>query len=103
MKVNGLKKNSFEVVLFVKHINNGFNLCKVKSNIIEPKNLISLFLNFIRAFFFNFRIVSDFYKLEKKTYTSNKLILKRIILNLHIINEKKNRLVAFWFCFSCSW
>ena len=50
-KINGLKKNSFEVVLFVKHINNGFNLCKVKSNIIEPKNLISLFLNFIRAFF----------------------------------------------------
>jgi len=96
-KINGLKKNSFEVVLFVKHINNGFNLCKVKSNIIEPKNLISLFLNFIRAFFFNFRIVSDFYKLEKKTYTSNKLILKRIILNLHIINEKKIDWLHFGF------
>ena len=29
-KIKGLQKHGFEVVLFVNHTNNGFNLCKVK-------------------------------------------------------------------------
>jgi colanic acid/amylovoran biosynthesis glycosyltransferase len=96
-KIKGLQKHGFEVVLFVNHTNNGFNLCKVKLNTIESKNIIYIFLNFIKACLFNFRVVSNFYKLEKISNRSKKLIIKKIILNLHIINEKKIDWLHFGF------
>ena len=96
-KIKGLQKHGFEVVLFVNHTNNGFNLCKVKLNTMESKNIIRIFLNFIKACLFNFRVVSNFYKLEKISNRSKKLIIKKIILNLHIINEKKIDWLHFGF------
>ena len=96
-KIKGLQKHGFEVVLFVNHTNNGFNLCKVKLNTIESKNIIYILLNFIKACLFNFRVVSNFYKLEKISNRSKKLIIKKIILNLHIINEKKIDWLHFGF------
>tara|TARA_B110000090_G_scaffold119267_1_gene132723 strand:- start:515 stop:1678 length:1164 start_codon:yes stop_codon:yes gene_type:complete len=96
-KIKGLQKHGFEVVLFVNHTNNGFNLCKVKLNTIESKNIIYILLNFIKACLFNFRVVSNFYKLEKISNKSKKLIIKKIILNLHIINEKKIDWLHFGF------
>ena len=96
-KIKGLQKHGFEVVLFVNQTNNGFNLCKVKLNTIESKNIIYILLNFIKACLFNFRVVSNFYKLEKISNRSKKLIIKKIILNLHIINEKKIDWLHFGF------
>ena len=96
-KIKGLQKHGFEVVLFVNHTNTGFNLCKVKLNTIESKNIIYILLNFIKACLFNFRVVSNFYKLEKISNRSKKLIIKKIILNLHIINEKKIDWLHFGF------
>jgi len=96
-KIKGLQKYGFEVVLFVNHTNNAFNLCKVKLNTIESKNIIYILLNFIKACLFNFIVVRNFYKLEKISNRSKKLIIKKIILNLHIINEKKIDWLHFGF------
>ena len=42
-------------------------------------------------------MLENFYKLEKISNRSKKLIIKKIILNLHIINEKKTDWLHFGF------
>lgn len=96
-KIEGLQKCGFEVVLFVGYGNKNFNLCKVKSSAIQPNNLIRIFLRLFKVVVFRAKIVYKFYRLERKQKVPVGLIAKKIIQNLHVLNEKNLNWLHFGF------
>ncbi len=90
-KINGLKKNGFEVILFVQTPQKGFSLCKVSQSpriFTNPVfQLFSSVYEFVRLIP-HFKKVFHFFKEEKKEGTSIIHIYKKIYLNAHILKHK---------------
>ena len=85
-KIKGLQKHGFEVVLFVKQTNNGFNFCNIKK---APN--INGFCILKSIFGFLFLVLRKpltlwkFIVFEKKSNVSFSKIFKKIFINQHIL------------------
>ena len=97
-KIKGLQKNGFEVVLFVGSSDKYFNLCPVKPQVqFRSFHLILTIFNFIVFCFLKLSTVLKFVSLERKDGVSFTNIVKKIILNQHILQESNLDWLHFGF------
>ena len=97
-KIKGLQKNGFEVVLFVNSCDEDFNLCPVKQQVqFRSFHLILVILKFVVFFLLKLSTVLKFASLERKDGVSLTNILKKIILNQHILQESNLDWLHFGF------
>jgi len=97
-KIKGLQKNGFEVVLFVGSSDKYFNLCPVKPQVqFRSFHLILTIFNFIVFCFLKLSTVLKFVSLERKDEVSFTNIVKKIILNQHILQESNLDWLHFGF------
>ena len=97
-KIKGLQKNNFDVVLFTDSNCKEFNLCEIRSNFFASKKYFSLTFEVLKLFFLKLKLIIRFYKMEKKQKISTLKIIKKILLNHHIFNEKDVDWLHFGFC-----
>lgn len=97
-KIKGLQKNNFEVVLFTESNCEEFNLCEVRSNFVASKKYFSLAYEVLKLFFLKPKLIVRFYRLERIQKIPTLIIIKKILLNHHILNENNVDWFHFGFC-----
>ena len=97
-KIKGLQKNGFEVVLFVNSKDTHYDLFTVKEQV-QFKTFFILvdFLKSLRLLFTELSSILKFIFLERKDNVSFKIILKKLILNQHILQESNVDWLHFGF------
>ena len=94
-KIKGLQKNGFEVVLFVNSKDTHFDLCTVKEQV--QFRSFFIFLKSLGLIFTKLSTLLKFISLERKQNVSFKRILKKLILNQHILQESNVDWLHFGF------
>jgi colanic acid/amylovoran biosynthesis glycosyltransferase len=97
-KIKGLQKKGFEVVLIVGRQQSNFNLCPV---LVQPKiNSFYFIITLLKTLWFciaSYRVLKRFIQLERGSGSTSKSILKKIIVNLHILKIRKLDWLHFGF------
>lgn len=97
-KIKGLQSNGHDVTLFVAQKTTDFSLCAVK---VQPKvnglNVIVSFLRFCSLFIFNFSEIKTFFLLEIKDETPFLKMIKKGMLNQHVLKTKNLDWLHFGF------
>jgi colanic acid/amylovoran biosynthesis glycosyltransferase len=97
-KIKGLQKKGFEVVLIVGKHQSNFNFCPV---LVQPKiNTFYFIITLLKTFWFSITscsVLKRFIQLERRSGNSRKSILKKIIVNLHILKIRKLDWLHFGF------
>jgi len=97
-KIEGLQKNGFEVVLFVNSKDTHFDLCTVKEQVqYRSFFILEFFLKSLGLLLTKLSILLKFISLERKRNVSFKRILKKLILNQHILQESNVDWLHFGF------
>lgn len=97
-KIEGLQKNGFEVVLFVNSKDTHFDLCTVKEQVqYRSFFIVVFFLKSLGLLLTKLSILLKFIFLERKRNVSFKRILKKLILNQHILQESNVDWLHFGF------
>jgi len=97
-KIEGLQKNGFEVVLFVNSKDTHFDLCTVKKQVqYRSFFILEFFLKSLGLLLTKLSILLKFISLERKRNVSFKRILKKLILNQHILQESNVDWLHFGF------
>jgi colanic acid/amylovoran biosynthesis glycosyltransferase len=97
-KIEGLQKNGFEVVLFVNSKNTHFDLCTVKEQVqYRSFFILEFFLKSLGLLLTKLSTLLKFISLERKCNVSFKRILKKLILNQHILQESNVDWLHFGF------
>jgi len=97
-KIKGLQKNGFEVVLFVNSKDTHFDLCTVKEQVqFRSFFIVVLFLKSLGLLLTKLSTLLKFISLETKQNVSFKRILKKLILNQHILQESNVDWLHFGF------
>ena len=97
-KIEGLQKNGFEVVLFVNLKDTHFDLCTVKEQVqYRSFFILEFFLKSLGLLLTKLSILLKFISLERKRNVSFKRILKKLILNQHILQESNVDWLHFGF------
>ena len=97
-KIEGLQKNGFEVVLFVNSKNTHFDLCTVKEQVqYRSFFILEFFLKSLGLLLTKLSTLLKFISLERKRNVSFKRILKKLILNQHILQESNVDWLHFGF------
>jgi len=97
-KIEGLQKNGFEVVLFVNSKDTHFDLCTVKEQVqYRSFFIVVFFLKSLGLLLTKLSILLKFISLERKRNVSFKRILKKLILNQHILQESNVDWLHFGF------
>ena len=94
-KIKGLQKNGFEVVLFVNSKDTHFDLCTVKEQV--QFRSFFIFLKSLGLILTKLSTLLKFISLERKQNVSFKRILKKLILNQHILQESNVGWLHFGF------
>jgi colanic acid/amylovoran biosynthesis glycosyltransferase len=94
-KIKGLQKNGFEVVLFVNSKDTHFDLCTVKEQV--QFRSFFIFLKSLGLILTKLSTLLKFISLERKQNVSFKRILKKLILNQHILQESNVDWLHFGF------
>jgi len=94
-KIKGLQKNGFEVVLFVNSKDTHFDLCTVKEQV--QFRSFFIFLKSLGLILTKLSTLLKFISLETKQNVSFKRILKKLILNQHILQESNVDWLHFGF------
>lgn len=94
-KIKGLQKNGFEVVLFVNSKDTHFDLCTVKEQV--QFRSFFFFLKSLGLILTKLSTLLKFISLERKQNVSFKRILKKLILNQHILQESNVDWLHFGF------
>lgn len=94
-KIEGLQKNGFEVVLFVNSKDTHFDLCTVKEQV--QFRSFFIFLKSLGLILTKLSTLLKFISLETKQNVSFKRILKKLILNQHILQESNVDWLHFGF------
>lgn len=85
-KIKGLQKHGFEVVLFVKQTNNGFNFCNIKkAPNINGFGILKSIFGFLFLVLRKPLTLWKFIVFEKKSNVSFSKIFKKIFINQHIL------------------
>ena len=97
-KIEGLQKNGFEVVLFVNSKDTHFDLCTVKEQVqFRSFFIVLFFLKSLGLLLIKLSTLLKFISLERKSNVSFKSILKKLILNQHILQESNLDWLHFGF------
>ena len=97
-KIKGLQQQGYEVVLFVNKKDASFDLCEVLvQQKMALKHLLTLSLNLFVLMLFRSSTLFHFIIEEKKDGTSFKEIIKKVIISLHILQEKNIDWLHFGF------
>ena len=97
-KIKGLQKNGFEVVLFVNSKDTHFDLCTVKEQVqFKSFFIVMFFLKSLGLLLTKLSTLLKFISLERKRNISFKSILKKLILNQHILQESNVDWLHFGF------
>ena len=97
-KIEGLQKNGFEVVLFVNSKDTHFDLCTVKEQVqYRSFFILEFFFNSLGLLLTKLTTLLKFISLERKRNVSFKRILKKLILNQHILQESNVDWLHFGF------
>jgi colanic acid/amylovoran biosynthesis glycosyltransferase len=94
-KIIGLQKFGFEVVLFVNSKDTHFDLCTVKEQV--QFRSFFIFLKSLGLILTKLSTLLKFISLERKQNVSFKRILKKLILNQHILQESNVDWLHFGF------
>ncbi len=85
-KIKGLQKKGFQVILFVGKNKKDFDLCEVQTQVnLKPFSLVLTSFKLFYKSLFYLKRVRSFMKLEREDGQKKRFILKKILLNQHIL------------------
>lgn len=97
-KIKGLQKNGFEVVLFVNKNTEEFNLCRVKPQVrLHSYHIVFAFVQLLFRMAKHPKTFTRFIQLEKAEGVKTVQLLKKLLINQHILSENKVDWLHFGF------